>query len=57
MSSTPLGEVDTLDLLRELDDRRRQPLTLGNRTHIAELEREIARRSVLNDLVESVVFS
>jgi hypothetical protein len=47
---------DTLAILRVLDDRKRQPLTLGNRTRIADLEREVARRAVLNDLVAPVVF-
>lgn len=54
---TPLDHLDTLDVLRELDDRRRQPLTLGNRTRIADLEREVDRRSALNNLDSPVVAS
>ena len=54
---TTLDARDTLDLLRDLDTRSQQPLTLGNRTRIADLERELARRAWVNDAVDPVVFT
>ena len=53
----PLATRDTLDLLRDLDARRHQPLTLGNRTRIADIERELARRAWVRNVVDPVVFT
>lgn len=52
---TPLAEVDTLDLLRELDGRRAEPQTLGVRTRIAAIEAEIRDRAWVVDLTEPAV--
>ena len=57
---TPLDARDTLDLLRDLDARRQQPLTLGNRTRIADIEAEIHhrhRRAWVRNVVDPVVFT
>lgn len=53
--TTPLAEVDTLDLLRELDARLAEPQTLGVRTRIADIKAEIRDRACAFDLTETAV--
>ena len=50
---TPLGQVDTLDLMRELSDRLDEPQVLGNRTRIADLERELRARATAVNLTDT----
>ena len=50
---TPLGQVDTLDLMRELSDRLDEPQVLGVRTRIAHIEAELRARATAVNLTDT----
>ena len=50
---TPLGQVDTLDLMRELSDRLDERQVLGVRTRIARIEAELRARATAVNLTDT----